>query len=213
MNPTLQLTVTTIHMPAPSATIKSAGERKSLSGDETNSHLILKEAFLRRTAYKNTPINISETFFDDSDLSSDYYLVVVYDSASGTPLLSARYCFDKPFITKCLRGERTDQPLRELEINTEAYPAGELFLADRLSGNIASSIYRGHRDVIFNLFYREVLEHNKQASLILMARKEKKDKLLNKYLRLGFNIVGTTFHKGREHWIVLCDLKNAKLPC
>jgi len=43
-----------------------------------------------------------------------------------------------------------------------------------------------------------------------MARKEKKDKLLKKYLRLGFNVVGSTMHNDKEHWVIITNLKDAE---
>jgi len=39
-----------------------------------------------------------------------------------------------------------------------------------------------------------------------MARKEKHDKLLNKYLLLGLRVIGSNTHKDREHWILLGDV-------
>jgi hypothetical protein len=39
-----------------------------------------------------------------------------------------------------------------------------------------------------------------------MARREKYEKLLTKYIRLGLHVIGSTKHKGKEHWILLGDL-------
>jgi hypothetical protein len=40
-----------------------------------------------------------------------------------------------------------------------------------------------------------------------MVRKEKHNKQLSKYLKLGFVLMGSTIHKGKEHSIILGDLK------
>jgi hypothetical protein len=139
--------------------------------------------------------------------------VVAYDKNSNTPLLSSRYYFDKSVIARCLKGD--DDPetkhtgfLTAIDLNN--YADGQLFLADRLSGNIFNSIYRQNRNSIVTLFYSEIVTKNKDCTLILMARKEKTDKLLKKYLSLGFTIAGSVIHKTKAHWIVIADLKNAK---
>ena len=187
-------------------------ERNPVITDETFHHLISQESFLRRSAYKNTSIITDESFFNDSDMKSEYYLIIVYDKISAIPLLSARYYSNRLVIAKCLEGdplmESRQIALREtLDLN--AFKEEGLFLADRLSGNVHSSIYRQYRTQIFSLFYSEILTHNNGRKLVLMARKEKQEKLLNKYLHLGFSIVGITIHRGKEHWIISADLKNA----
>lgn len=138
---------------------------------------------------------------------SEYYLILVYDKKSGTPLLSARYYFSKTLILSTLQGEdasKSDHLL--IWVNS---PEGSLFLADRLSGNTSSSFYRKYRNYIFLLFYSEIINYNKNCHYILMARKEKREKLLTKYLRLGLTIAGSTLHKDKEHWILLGDVKKS----
>ena len=83
-----------------------------------------------------------------------------------------------------------------------------IFLADRLSGNIKSSIYRKNRNKIFYLCYTEIVSKNKNCTLLLMVRKERGDKQLNKYLKMDFSILGSTLHKGKEHTIIIRDLKS-----
>ncbi|MEO6902056.1 MAG: hypothetical protein ABI315_02780 [Bacteroidia bacterium] len=176
--------------------------------DKTLHDLITCEAFLRRSAYKNTSIKTDESFFNDTDMTSDYYLVIVYHKKSNIPLLSARYYFDKRLIYKYLKGDY-GQPDSEKSIDLKQYQNGEVFLADRLSGNITNYIYTKHRNYIFSLFYSEVLNRNQNCHLILMARSEQQEKLLTKYLRIGFNIIGSTMHYGKKHWVVICDLNKS----
>lgn len=190
----------------PSATSTDKGQtRKAATNSEIFQQLVTKEAFLRRLAYKNTTIKTDESFFDDSDMKSEYYLVIVYDKASGTPLLSARHYFDKSLISKFLKGDN-DLDIERSKFNFDNYPDGKIFLADRLSGNISSSIYRKYRAQIFSLYYSEIVNNNRNCSLLLMVRKEKRDKQLAKYLSIGFTIIGSTLHKGKEHSIILRDL-------
>lgn len=192
-------------MPA-SATDKGQ-TRRAATNSEIFQQLITKEAFLRRLAYKNTTIKTDDSFFDDSDMKSEYYLVVAYDKISGTPLLSARHYFDKSLIAKFLRGDNNPE-INLSTFNLDSYPDGKIFLADRLSGHISSSIYRKHRAGIFSLYYSEIVNNNKNCTLLLMVRKEKRDKQLSKYLNMGFTLIGSVLHKGKEHSIILRDLKS-----
>jgi hypothetical protein len=171
-------------------------------------NLILAESILRRAAYKNSSIKTGESFFDDSDMGSEYYLIIVYHKKLNTPLLTARYYFDKSAIAKCLNGDSSSENEKSA-FHINKFKEGEVFLIDRMSGNSNSSTYRQYRNYIHFLFYSEILTHNKDCKLIAMARREKHEKLLTKYIRLGFNIVGTTIHKEKEHWILVADLKRS----
>lgn len=187
-------------------------KRVAFLQNKKNEELISHEAFLRKLAYKNTTIKTDETFFNDSDMESDYYIVVVYDKKYNIPLLSARYYFDRSAINKCLKGDCNsdiDNSYLKKNFSIDKFNEGSVFLADRLSGNTHSRIYRKHRNYIFLILYSEIFTHNKICNLILMARKDKYEKLLTKYLRLGLHIIGSTTHKGKEHWILLGDLKKS----
>ena len=76
-----------------------------------------------------------------------------------------------------------------------------------MSANNHNAIYRKNRTYIHLLFYLQLYIHNKNSKFIAMARKEKFEKLLTKYIRLGLNIVGTVKHQGKEHWVLLGDFK------
>lgn len=199
----IDIEIQTIKMQLPSADGRQT--RKAATNSELLQQLLAKEAILRQLAYKNTIIKTDESFFDDSDMKSEYYIVVVYDKVSGTPLLSARYYFDKSLISKFLKGDN-DLEIERLKFNLDNYADGKIFLADRLSGNISSSIYRKHRADILSLYYSEIVNNNRNCTLLLMVRKEKRDKQLSKYLKMGFTIIGSTLHKGKEHSIILRDL-------
>lgn len=201
---TTEIIVVTIKMQAPSFFNSKKLARQADIVNEINEKHISYEEFLRKTAYKDAPMKIDESFFNDSDMKSTYYLVVVYDKTSRTPLLSSRYYFDKAIISKAVNSTSCEN------VNMDQYKEGELFLADRLSGNTENPIYQKNRDYIFSLFYSEVLTRNRNSSLILMARKEKEDRLLNKYNRLGFETIGSKMHNGKDHWIVILDLKKAQ---
>jgi hypothetical protein len=141
----------------------------------------------------------------------EYYLVVVYDKKSMTPLLSARHYFDKTVISKYIKGnsdQKNELSFLDKKFTLENYPDGSVFLADRLSGNINSIIYRNYRNIIFLKYYSEILNNNRNCTILLMVRKEKGDKQLSKYLHLGFVILGSALHNGKEHHVILRNLKD-----
>lgn len=178
---------------------------------ESNFRLIEAESLLRRLAYKNTTIKTGAAFFDDSDMLSEYYLTVIYDKRSGVPLLTSRYYFNKQIIERTLRGDDNITPEFSSGAHKEIseFREGDLFLADRLSGNVSNSVYRRSRAYIFLLYYSELFKHNPRRKFIIMARKERSDKLLKKYLQLGFETIGLTKHKGKEHWILKSDFRQS----
>lgn len=207
----IDITVSSIQMKPPVHLAEGSYKRQSEFESEKIQTIISLESFLRRNAYKNTTIKTNEFFFDDSDMKSEYYIVVVYDKISNTPLLSARHYFDKNIISKYLRGDNDqDVELSYLgeEFKIDLYQDDKVFLADRLSGNISNSIYRKYRSNIFSLYYSEIVKNNNNCTLLLMVRKEKYDKQLSKYLKMGFVVIGSILHKGKEHTLILRDLKN-----
>ncbi len=197
----------TIQLHQPVISFNGEVKRVAVAQNKQSEKLIAYETFLRKAAYKNTIIKTGDSFFDDSDMISDYFLVVVYDKKRNTPLLSARYYFDRLVISKCLRGDEKNEAVTEL-LDKYKFENLELFLSDRLSGNVNSPIYRIYRSYIFLLFYLQILIHNRNCKFILMARKEKHDKLLKKYLNLGLNTIGSTKHKDRDHWVLLGDVEH-----
>lgn len=161
--------------------------------------LIGMETISREKAYRNTRIRTSSTFYDDSDMKSEYYLVLVYDAQKNSPLLTARYYYDADTIYKSLKGDNYHHSTMDLSPDFFQRP---IFLADRLSANVTNTMYRQFRTYIFTMFYTEIFKHTQNSSFIIMARKEKGDKLLRKYLALGTEIIGTVMHKGLEHWVL-----------
>ncbi len=204
------LRVESIKMKAPTTADDGSIIRVSYITNQKQEWLLGHENYLRRWAYKNTTIHTDDSYFDDSDMTSDYYLVVVYDQSSNTPLLSSRHYFNKSIIQKYLNGDQGNDfertPLGE-SFQLDKYNKGEIFLADRLSGNLENAIYMGLRKQIFSAYYEEIVSKNKNATLLLMVRKENDDQQLSKYLFLGFDIIGNVIHKGKIHTIIIRDLK------
>jgi hypothetical protein len=178
--------------------------RRSFYKDGLDEKLISGEAMLRKQAYRNIQIKTDEVFFNDADMRSNYNLIVVYSKDPFTPLLTARYYSDQDIISGVLKG---DDHKGEFSFGGEQ----EIFLIDRMCANTSSSIYRKKRSYINLLFYSELLMRNSKSRFFAMARKEKGDKLLRKYLRLGLRVTGLVKHKGREHWLLLGDLKQSCL--
>lgn len=183
--------------------------KPSGASDSFTENLISLEGQLRRLAYRNTTVDVNESFFDDSDMQMEYRLVIIYDKKTGTPLLSARYYYDQETIFRYLKGDQVAENAlsdQYLELNINDYGQGTLFLADRLSGNLDHPLFQQQRARIFLLFYLEMYKHNKAANFILMARKEKTERLLTKYLRLGLTVIGTNSLRGKDHWILLGNM-------
>lgn len=177
--------------------------------DAFTENLLVLEEKLRRLAYRNTTIDVNESFFDDSDMRSEYRLVIIYDKKTNIPLLSARYYYDQDTIVRYLKGDQAAEnalPEQYLELDFNNYRQGTLFLADRLSGNTSHPLFQQQRTRIFLRFYLEMFKHNKTADFILMARKEKAERLLTKYLRLGLTVIGTNRLRGKDHWILLGNM-------
>jgi hypothetical protein len=208
----IDLSVNIIQMQPPIPGPDNTTTRQWENKDEKTKNLVSFEAALRRSAYQNTTINTDEFFFDDTDMHSDYYLVVVYDNKSDTPLLSSRHYFDKTIISNYLKGDYCVAPeltyLGE-KFDLNRYSEGSIFLADRLSGNMDHAIYQQHRKRIFSMYHQAIFKNYFDCSLLLMVRKEKQEPQLSKYLQLGFSVIGSTIHKGKEHSIILMDFKNA----
>ena len=130
----LSIKAKTIRLQKPIVLSDNTTKRISFIKNKRLENLIIQESTLRKLAYKNTTIKTDESFFDDSDMQSDYYLIIVYDKKSNTPLLSARYYFDKSVIANCLKGDDNEIVLTDI-LNLNNFKQGELFLIDRMSGN------------------------------------------------------------------------------
>jgi hypothetical protein len=178
--------------------------------DHTQSPFVEQENYLRRSAYRNTSIKVTEDFFNDLDMKAEYLLTLVREKNAKIPLLSSRYYFDKAVIEKYLKGDKgdeTDLNYRGKKFDLNDFKDDQLFLADRLSGNVNSEFYRKHRTLIFQIYYSGMVNNNQGRFLLLMVRKEKGDKQLTKYLTIGFENLGSTIHKGKEHTIILAEVK------
>lgn len=205
--------VRTICMQKPKEINQLPQKRNPVNYTDAVNQLILQENLLRKQAYKNSNIKTGASFFDDSDMEGEYYLLIVYHKKSGVPLLSARYYFGTDLIAKVIKGDTVNynKETHFNALNIKESARGSLFLADRLSANVSSSIYRRYRKYIHSLFYSELKAQNRRCNYIIMARKEKRDKLLSNYLGWGLKTVGITKHNGRDHWILCGNLKQENL--
>ena len=185
--------------------------RKSCNQPERYNDLINGEYLLRKTAYKNAKITVDESFFDDSDMQSNYYLIIIYSDKMSIPLLTARYYFDKNIIYKSLKGDKNNANQRHLlpDFVVKELNNGNVLLIDRLSANKSARIYRLYRDYIFMKFYLQLVSHNRGKIILAMARRDKYEKLLTKYIRLGLNIIGVIHHRSKEHWILFGNLSTS----
>lgn len=172
---------------------KQTGKRIAKS----NSEALEMEAFLRKEAFQSVKMIKSEQFYSDEDMSEPYQITVVYHRKTKTPLLSSRGIFDRKKIIRTIEGERKFEPEDELEIYNQ-----EICLFDRLAGNSENPLYRKHRDLVFAKFYAEIVRLHGKKNIFLMARSEPQEKLLTKYIRIGFNPVRQTEHNGKTHWVV-----------
>lgn len=160
--------------------------------------LISDERLLRKTAFENVCMNRSKAFYTDEDMDVPFDFIVVKDRKSKIPLLSSRSYTDQSFIRKQLHAHDAEDYLTLVLDPNENY-----VLLDRLSGNLAHPLFIKMRERIFMNYYIGVLKAYPKHHIILMARSSPDERLLTKYLRLGFHIVGKQKHNGIAHWIVL----------
>lgn len=188
----------------------NGSQRIGVIDNHVERELILKENWLRKSAYRNAVINTGESFFNDTDMRSEYYLVIVYHKKSGTPLLSARYYFQNDLVSKALSVDNQKLVSEDLlHINDlTVLKNRKIFLADRLSGNISSKLYRRNRKFIHFLFYAELKARNKQHNYLIMARKEPGEKLRSNYTDWGLKVVNLVEHNGKPHWVLLGNFTN-----
>jgi hypothetical protein len=171
------------------------------------------ERQLRLAAYSDTSLKINPAFFDDSDMSETYTLIVVKDLETEIPLLSCRYFYTKSDIITSLSGDSGVFPELHFEgkpFDTLVFDQRKVFLADRLSGNRLHPLYSAHRTVIFASYHHYMVQENADSILLLMVRKDPQNGQLNKYLQLGFQQMGEVVHKSNLHTIVGIDFQ--KIP-
>lgn len=174
-----------------------------------NIALIKMENDLRRLAYKDVKMKLNESFYNDTDMKSNYSLIIIYCSKTKTPLLSARYYHVSESIIEEVNYNHITTSSKTDLLALDQIDKSKLFLCDRLSGNVNEIKYQKKRQYLFALFYSEILRVNKNKYLILFARSETNERLLTKYIRIGFNIIGKKMHHRKEHWILISDLSKS----
>ncbi|WP_294678161.1 hypothetical protein [uncultured Fluviicola sp.] len=179
---------------------QSAEDLQNRSSDP----LISDERLLRKTAFENVSMHRSQAFYTDEDMEAPFDFIVVTDRKSKTPLLSSRSYTNQSVIRKQLHAHDPEDYLTLVLDPDEDY-----VLLDRLSGNLAHPLFLKMRERIFMNYYIRVLKAYPKHHIILMARSSPDERLLTKYLRLGFHIVGKQKHNGVTHWIVLLPGKKS----
>lgn len=167
--------------------------------------LLSKEQKNRCLAYSYVSFDFPESFFDDSDMEEPYSIVVVYNKKTNEVLLSSRCIYDQQWIVKTINGKE-----QNFENQVRDFGSNPFFLSDRLSGNQSHPLYQKYRKYIFSQFYSELVKNNPNKNLILMAKSEENERLLTKYLRLGFYIIGKTIHNESDYWVVISDLTSSR---
>lgn len=165
--------------------------------------LVLAERLLRKTAFAEVHITRTEAFYTDEDLDAPFDFIVVRDRKTKTPLLSSRSYTNQQLISKQLQAHETTDYL-----TLSLAPDENYVLLDRLSGNSSHPLFTGMRERIFMNYYLRVLSNYPKHHIILMARSSPDERLLTKYLRLGFHVVGKQKHNQADHWIVLLPANN-----
>ncbi len=165
--------------------------------------LISDERLLRKTAFENVSMHRSQAFYTDEDMEAPFDFIVVKDRKSKTPLLSSRSYTNQSVIRKQLHAHDPEDYLTIVLDPDENY-----VLLDRLSGNLAHPLFLKMRERIFMNYYIRVLKAYPKHHIILMARSSKDERLLTKYLRLGFHVIGKQKHNQVDHWILILSAGN-----
>lgn len=164
--------------------------------------LIQAERFLRKVAFEEVNMARPEIFYTDEDLDAAFDFIVVTGRTSKTPLLSSRSYTDHSLIRRQLNGHEPGDYLTLSLLQDEHY-----VLLDRLSGNLKHALFVKIRQRIFMNYYIHVLKSYPKHHIILMARSSPDERLLTKYIRLGFHVIGKQKHNQTDHWILLLPLK------
>ncbi|OFZ16695.1 MAG: hypothetical protein A3D92_03530 [Bacteroidetes bacterium RIFCSPHIGHO2_02_FULL_44_7] len=171
------------------------------------------ESHLRRKAYAHVQITKGEVFFNNSDLNSGYFILLVYSSEDRTPLLSARYYFDPIKLKSSLKFDALEEPsktdLELLFLLHHKLNQNKLFLIDRMSANAGHPLYRRHRNTVLSAMHYELFLHTRDCLYIGLARKEPLDKLKLKYQQFGMKAIGTITHQDKLHWVLKGNMEES----
>lgn len=74
---------------------------------------------------------------------------------------------------------------------------------DRLAGDKKNDVFRKYRNYIFSQIYVKLVSENKDKLFLTTARSDRYEKLLTKYLRIGFSVMGNIDHDDEKYWILL----------
>ncbi len=159
------------------------------------------ERKLRQKAFQHLSFGRHPAFHDDSDMQAGFHIIVIYHSKTNTPLLSCRVFHNSKNIAQILGPNFSDESKEGF--NLKSFSESELFMADRLAGNVESPLYKKYRKEVFTRFYVGISKLFPNQNYLLLARSTPGEVLLTKYLRLGLYIVGSTQLHEHKHWVVL----------
>lgn len=165
--------------------------------------LVQAERSLRKAAFSEVNMIRTPAFYTDEDMNNSFDFIVALDRKTKTPLLSSRSYTDQSLIRKQLQATETTDYLTLSFVPNEKY-----VLLDRLSGNLSHPLFIKMRQKVFMIYYIHVLKFYPKHHIILMARSSPDERLVTKYLRLGFHVVGKQKHNQVDHWIVLLPEKS-----
>ena len=174
---------------------------------QSDNPLVKAERSLRKSAFAEVNMQRTPTFYTDEDLDEAFSFIVMLNRKTKTPLLSSRSYTHQALIRQQLAPHESSDYLTLHLLPNENY----VFL-DRLSGNSNDPIYTKRRQRIFMNYYIQILNQYPDHHIILMARSSPDERLLTKYLRLGFHVVGKQKHNQVDHWVLLLTKQNRLHP-
>ena len=172
---------------------------------------------------KSLKLNIEESFYDDSDLiikneNINFYIHLLYKN--DLCILSTRTYTNIKLIYNEIsynNGNIDNFSIKEQKNLTYSIEdkvslsdeENEVFAIDRLSAQYFTT------PLMFGVLYKELLlEHSNCKYIYALARRENKEKLLNNYIKLGFNIIGETKYTVcgmlLRHWVLRGDINQMK---
>jgi len=188
-------------------------DRAGLSLEETN-YFLREEYNLRREAYsKISKTSIPESVLDDRDMNGFYSLFVVYkkvNNSKNKALISARVFTNRHDIqkeicdkeNKILVFDKDQQTLIENFFVLPNLEEGEIFVIDRMS----TTFIREYKDELYGMLFKKIYDIYQNAKFTYaLARRDKEEYLMCKYVRLGMKIEGECdyeLHCKLRHWVL-----------
>ena len=137
----------------------------------------------------------------------NYKLIIVYDNFTKDLLLSSR-CYSD---VNTIKHHILDSQYTEIyHINFESFKNDDILLIDRLCGNVKHHLYRSYPNYINAMLYKSIfLANQRTKAFFAMAREGRGEKLLKKYIILGFDIIGKCTYQNLNHWVLSTNLEKS----